>query len=217
MYEKPILAIFDFCGTLINFQTADPFIKGLSKKHSSPQRRVMEAARKFLFKTGIINGKQNKQLLLQQAAGIHTDSARKHSRRYLYEKLLPNENSKIVERMKEHIKQKDCVVIASAGYETYIRLYANHYNIEKVAATNLEKKQDWLTGKILGKDCIGEEKTRRLAEIVDLSSFDLQNSYAYTDHMSDIPLLELVGNKVVVDYGQDTYWCKELGCEIVSV
>ena len=53
-------------------------------------------------------------------------------------------------------------------------------------------------GKIVGSDCLGSEKVRRLQTIDEYRGLDLTNSYAYSDHESDLPLLELVGKPVAV-------------------
>lgn len=47
------------------------------------------------------------------------------------------------------------------------------------------------------------EKVNRLSELLDLLSFYLQNLYAYSDCVSDLPLLTLVGNRAVIDSGED--------------
>ncbi len=217
MPEKPVLALFDFCGTLINMQTANPFIMGLLKSRPSVKNRVREVARKLLKKYGMINGEQSKRLLVKQAAGIPLDFVTDYAGQYLRDILLKKENPTVVGRMEKHKERGDKVVIVSAGYENYIRLYAGHYGIDDVAATKLEEKDGVLTGKILKKDCIGEEKPRRLSKLMDLSSFDLKNSYAYGDHIFDAPLLELVGNRIVIDYGQNTDWHKTIGGKLLPV
>lgn len=217
MSDKPVLAIFDFCGTLINIQTADPFIIGLCKRHPSHKRRSLELIRKLMLKTGVLRGRKSKTFLLKQAAGIRIDAVMDYSEKYLNETLLSNENVPVVRRMKRHKERGDKIVIVSAGYECYIGLYAKHYGIPDIVTTRLEEKKGALTGNILNKDCIGTEKVRRLCEAMDLSSFDMKKSYAYTDHISDIPLLELVGNRVVVSCGRNTDWSKAMGCELLRL
>ncbi len=215
MTNKSILAIFDFCGTLINMQTADLFILGLVRQCPSLKRRILETIRISLLKTGKLRGKTHKKFLLRQASGIHCSAVTNYADRYLHETLLPNENISIVRRMKEHKELGHYVVIVSAGYENYISAYAKYHGIPSFAATKLEEKNSVLTGKILKNDCIGKEKLYRLSELLDLSSFNLQNSYAYSDHISDVPLLKLVGNRIVVDSGQDMGWCKDIRGKIL--
>lgn len=217
MTNKPTLAIFDFCGTLINMQTADPFVRGLSKSCYSIRRGALELARKALRKAGMLRGGGNKTFILRQVAGIEVKSAMEFSAKFLNTTLLPNENATVVKKIDWHKKRGDEVVIVSAGYECYIGLWAKHHGIDKIAATRLEQDNGILTGRILNKDCLGTEKVRRLSELLQLSSFDLPNSYVYTDSISDAPLLELVGNKVVIDSGQDVKWSKEMGCEVLPV
>lgn len=216
MTNKSILAIFDFCGTLINMQTANPFILGLARQYPSLKRLALEIVRISLLKTGKLRGKTHKKFLLKQASGIHCNTVTNYAHRYLHEMLLPNENMSIVRKMKEHKELGHYVVIVSAGYENYISAYAKYHGIPNFAATKLEEKNSVLTGKILKNDCIGKEKLRRLSELLDLSSFNLQNSYAYSDHISDVPLLELVGNRMVIESGQDMSWCKDIRGKILA-
>jgi len=117
MSEKPVLAIFDFCGTLINMQTADPFIIGLSKRYPSLRRRSLELIRKLILKTGVLRGQKSKTFLLKQAAGIHIDAVMDYSEKYLNETLLTNENIPVVRRMKRHKERGDKIVRESTCYE----------------------------------------------------------------------------------------------------
>ncbi len=217
MKSKRVLAIFDFCGTLVNLQTADLFIMGLSSRYPSFKRLALELMRKSLCKAGVLHGANHKKFLLRQVSGVHINAARNYAREYLLETLLPKENIPVVQQMKKHKRRGDCIVIVSAGYENYILEYARHYDITNVVATKLEKKNGILTGKILENDCFGREKLHRLSKFLDLSSFDLENSYSYSDHVSDMPLLELVGNRIIVETGKNTTWCKTAGFEILSV
>jgi phosphoserine phosphatase len=52
---------------------------------------------------------------------------------------------------------------------------------------------------------LGLEKVNQLKQL-DLNSYDLKNSYVYSDDQSDQPLFDLVGNKILVKNKQNTNW-----------
>ena len=80
----------------------------------------------------MVSVETNKNLLVKQVAGIPLSSVADYAEQYLRDILLKKENSTVVGRMKEHKRRGDRVVIVSAGYENYIRLYARHYGIDYV-------------------------------------------------------------------------------------
>ena len=95
--------------------------------------------------------------------------------------------SAIVE-LKKYITAKSEVCIVSASPENWILPWAENYGI-RVVATKLEFISGTFEGSILGKNCNGREKVRRIVEAYDLSKFD--EIIAYGDSPGDKPMLEL--------------------------
>jgi HAD superfamily hydrolase (TIGR01490 family) len=136
---------------------------------------------------------------------------------YVENELIAKENKKVVKQLLWHKKQGHIVVIVSGGFNEYINYYAKKYDVDHVIATELEISNGKFTGKISGIDCMGINKIEKLKNSISLNEYDLENSYAYSDHISDIPLLSLVGNGVGVDFGQDTRWVSLMNYEVMSV
>ena len=88
------------------------------------------------------------------------------------------------------------IFIISAGYECYIKEFYD----EKVTviANRFIFDEEYFTGEIEGNDCIGNEKIKRLSKEIDLNSIDQENSYAYSDSLSDLPLFQLVKNNYFI-------------------
>ena len=63
---------------------------------------------------------------------------------------------------------------------------------------------------------MGKNKIIKIKQHLKLDDFDLDHSYAYSDHISDIPLLNLTGHGVVVNFGQDISWALKAGYEIIN-
>lgn len=97
-----------------------------------------------------------------------------------------------LEAILEHQRQGDRIVIVSASAYDWIYSWASQYKIE-VIATQLEIKNEKLTGKIVGKNCNVQEKVNRIKEIINLS--DYEHIVAYGDSTGDIPMMNLADVK----------------------
>jgi len=76
---------------------------------------------------------------------------------------------------------------------------ASILGINYLIATELETQESILTGKVMGDLVYGERKTELIMELVKKQNFSMKGSVAYADHISDLPILELVENPVVVN------------------
>jgi len=84
-------------------------------------------------------------------------------------------------------------VLISASPHFYVAFFAEKLGIEHFAGTRYEIIGGFVSGKMDGPDCRGQEKVQRIAELVDLRSYDRMNSVAYSDSDADLPLLMLAG------------------------
>ncbi len=82
------------------------------------------------------------------------------------------------------------IVVVSASPENWLSSWAGSIGAA-LLSTRLETKTApiRLTGKILGHNCHGEEKVRRIREAYDLAGF--REIYAYGDTSGDKPMLRL--------------------------
>ena len=55
------------------------------------------------------------------------------------------------------------------------------------------------TGRLDGPFCYGEGKAQAITTLANERGIDLANSWSYSDSMSDIPMMEIVGNAVAVN------------------
>jgi HAD superfamily hydrolase (TIGR01490 family) len=55
------------------------------------------------------------------------------------------------------------------------------------------------TGRLAGPFCYGEGKAEAITSLAAQRNIDLATSWSYSDSMSDIPMMELVGNAVAVN------------------
>ena len=214
------LAIFDFCETLVAMQSADSFIDFVRDKTPSRKRNLLEFLRSFLTKLkffSVINklfpsNNIHKKLKLLQLSGIPKSTIEELSKNY-YENVLKN---KLIPKIINELKQKQSIgyriIILSGGYTIYIKHFAETVDINSndIIATDIcFDKNDICKGIFQGVDCMNKNKIIKMKKkIKDIDEFNLDASYAYSDSISDLPLLKLVGNGVAVNQ-KDQEWAQK--------
>jgi phosphoserine phosphatase len=83
-----------------------------------------------------------------------------------------------------------------------VRPLAEHLGEVGVIASRPEVEDGKYTG-ALEFYCYGEDKAVALREIAEAEGIDLASSYAYSDSITDLPMLEVVGNPVAVNPDRD--------------
>jgi len=189
------LAIFDFCDTLVNGQTADDFIYFILK-NTKPN-----LISKFII--SIINRRWvpnifgfKKKLLVFTLRGIPITKINKFSQKYCTT-LESRLNKSLIKRLIKHSNKDYDIIIVSGGYENYLKYFSiPKIKFIKIIGTRLEVNNKKLTGFIKGRDCMGEEKVKRLDANLNFNKYNLKESYAYSDSLTDMPLFNLVGNPI---------------------
>lgn len=90
--------------------------------------------------------------------------------------------------------KKDNDTVMSASYEIWILKFCKKLNIKNVISTKTDKN-----GKIIGKNCKGEEKVRRFKEMFN----DIKVDNAYSDSIKeDKPMFDIANNAYIVKNNQ---------------
>lgn len=101
--------------------------------------------------------------------------------------------------IEEHRIQGHHVVIASASPLEIVRPVARMLGAEAALSTIVGTGEDGLIDGTIRHFNHGDGKALACAELAAERGWDLTSSYAYTDSVSDLPLLELVGHPVAVN------------------
>jgi HAD superfamily hydrolase (TIGR01490 family) len=101
--------------------------------------------------------------------------------------------------MELHRANGRSIYIVSSSPEEVVRPLARHFGVSGVLATRAEVGAD---GKYTGElefYCYGEGKAQAIREAALRAGIDASGSYAYTDSITDLPMLEAVGHPVAVN------------------
>jgi HAD superfamily hydrolase (TIGR01490 family) len=117
----------------------------------------------------------------------------------LYQKkvkqLIYEDMKDIIEKHKE---QGRVIIFISNSWDAMVNDIADELKPDHWCATMVEAKEGVFTG-VVKKPCYGIYKKEYLLNLADEQDIDLKNSYAYSDHISDLPMLEAVGNSIAVN------------------
>ncbi|PAV00949.1 hypothetical protein B9T66_00715 [Helicobacter sp. TUL] len=215
---QKILAIFDFCETLVSIQSLLPYLEMVGKENPHYNGRILRLQQRILprlhryTKIPLFDFKAPRY---PQLKGMDILHARELAKEYVQKELIYKTNEKVLERLRFHQENGHTIIIVSGGLEIYITEFAKLFGIENVVAISLQEQNGILNGEIDGIHTMEYRKLYKLTQMFDMSMFDLQNSYAYSDCPSDIPLLSFVGNGVAIECGKDIQWAKIMGYKIL--
>jgi HAD superfamily hydrolase (TIGR01490 family) len=98
-----------------------------------------------------------------------------------------------------HKRENHEIILTSASLSNLIEVLRQYFGTTFAISTKLAIQEDRFTGKVSGVIAYGENKAKMAKELVQKYGMSLDGSYAYTDHTSDLPLLEMVDNPIVVN------------------
>jgi HAD superfamily hydrolase (TIGR01490 family) len=195
------LALFDVDYTLTKKETLISFFKFMLKKHPSDILYVPAAlASGSLFKLGFFNEKQAKELFLRFLKGKSVEEIDALADEFfvsVFRNILYKDG---IRRLQE-LKEKDYfIILTSASPEFYIKKLGDMLKVDKIMGTRFEIKDGIFTSKMLGHNNKGVEKVLRLYEYLNGMEIDYENSYMFSDSLSDDPLLKIVGYPYLINY-----------------
>ena len=96
-----------------------------------------------------------------------------------------------------HHAGRDVVIVSTAGTEV-VEPIGQMLGADRVIATVMVQEEGRYTGEIAFY-AYGENKAAAISELAEREGYDLGASYAYSDSVTDVPMLEAVGHPFAVN------------------
>lgn len=213
------LVVFDFCETLVDFQTADRFVDYVIEKERYKKYQWVRFITRVLVRLrviAIINKlfpKVNiaKRLKLFQIRGVKSSVISALAKDFYQQELMPRLISPLYQLLQQHIKQEDYILVISGGYAPYIEIFANEHQLQKYFATEIEITTSKVTGFFAGPDCLYEQKVIFLNQFIRDNDITFTKKIAYSDSISDLPLLTWADEAFVVSKDKSQAWARQYG------
>ena len=208
------IALFDFCETLANFQTADAYVRFV-QSNSPVTHKVTKTVYEVLNKSHLLGiprrmfpeSSMDKKWIMRQMKGRKLEEMESLAKLYYQTKIKPNLISDVVEEMKSKQKDGYKIYLISAGYGIYLKYFAEEYKVDGVISTEIAFKDGVCLGRFEGPDCMYSHKIEYIKKGIPDMHYD--EWYAYSDSITDLPMLELVGHPIVISKGKSQKWAEK--------
>ena len=124
-----------------------------------------------------------------------TREANRWCREMVVETIYPEAEQLV----REHQAAGHVVAIVSGATKFVVRPLAERLGVKHYLYTRLEVEQGRFTGRVIEPVCFEEGKIYWLQQFIDERGVDLAKSWFYTDSITDLPLMDLVGHPVAVN------------------
>ncbi len=114
-------------------------------------------------------------------------------------KLLGKVRPESKQLLERHRRQGRATYIISASPKELVEPLAKALGMTDGIGTVSEVVDGAYTGELVGPFCYGEGKVEAIKQIAVWEGFDLSQCFAYSDSISDLPMLEAVGHPVAVN------------------
>lgn len=216
------IAIFDFCETIADFQTMDPFLNEVIKIKHPYLSKVISSI--FIKKVANIctrifryfgyKGYLYKRLLVFYTKGVKENEFYLVGKSY-YEKIIKNHFIKESMELFNHLKSLNYkIFIVSGGSRYYIKWFADEYGVDQIFSAEIEMKNEKSTGKLL-VECMGEDKVTIINRYMCNEKISSPIDICISDSISDMPLLQLGEKKIIISHMQHQKWVEKDMEEII--
>lgn len=115
--------------------------------------------------------------------------------------LVPKINKSMEKVIKDAKDKNQYILMVTASPYAYMQYFKKYKYANEVIGTGLFYENSRHKNQIIGNNCKGEEKIVKIKEILLKNNIeiDFENSYAYSDSKSDMPMLRLVKHGFLVN------------------
>lgn len=195
-------AFFDLDKTIIATSSSLAFSKPFQAGGLITRRAVLRTVyAQFVFLTGGADHDQMekmRQFMSSLVAGWDVATVREIVADTLHNVVDPLVYDEAVSLIEEHkAAGRDVVIVSSSGADV-VDPIGEMLGADRVVATRLEIAEGRYTGDI-EYYAYGPEKAHAIEELADARGYDLAECFAYSDSITDLPMLEAVGHPSVVN------------------
>lgn len=196
-------AFFDLDKTIIAKSSMLAFSKTFRHHGLLNRRALVHAAyAQVVFQlVGADEGKMEKirQVALDLTKGWNHDDVMELVRETLHDVVVPIIYEDAVELIEKHKANGLYVVIISSAPAEVVEPIAHHLGVDNFVATTARLDEDGNYSGELEFYSYGSFKSQAVQRLADEFNLDLEESFAYSDSITDVPLLQCVGHPVAVN------------------
>lgn len=211
------ITLFDLDGTITKKDTFIPYLTGLmARNFNTITITPLLAYHLARYLLNRIDNNQLKQIFLSTIISrCDKSTLSEWTKKYVRTILEYNITDDALHHILE-AKNIGRVFLVTASIDEYVIPLSKELNIDEVICTSMKRNESGeLSGEILGQNCFGEEKLNRVLEWINTTKYKGTIS-SYSDHHSDIPLLEFSHNAIAVNPTKELLkYCEKENLDVV--
>nr|WP_109326371.1 HAD-IB family hydrolase [Rhodococcus oxybenzonivorans] len=197
-----VAAFFDLDKTIIAKSSTLAFSRPFFDQGLINRRSVLKSSyAQFLF---LLSGADHDQMermrayLTSMCTGWNVEQVRAVVAETLHDIVDPLVFAEAADLMADHKLRGHDVVVVSASGEEVVTPIAEALGATRSIATRMAVKEGLYTGEVEFY-CYGEGKVEAIVELAEKNGYDLSSCYAYSDSVTDLPMLTAVGHPTAVN------------------
>jgi HAD superfamily hydrolase (TIGR01490 family) len=193
-------AFFDVDKTILAENSGTLYLRALYDRGEVDWSTLLRNLGSYVqYKLNLLDLDRWTKSTMSQFKGRSERALVREANRWFVDYVRPTIYPEAQELVSEHEHRGHVVALVSGATKFVLRPLAEHLGIRHIMHTHLEVHEGRFTGRVIDPICFGEGKIYWLQQLIERESIDLARSYFYTDSITDLPLLELVGNPQVVN------------------
>lgn len=195
------LALFDLDNTILKGQSQKMLVRYLFKsKKIKITFLIYIYFWFFLYKLGLIKDViKIREKSFKICRGWSKEYTKKILDDFLNLYIKPNFYKEALEIIEFHKNNNAVLILISSSLFPLIELIGEYLKFDFIFATELKINNNLYTGEIEGNVVYGDFKKYKINNFIKDNNLSLENSYCYADHYSDVSLLNLVDNPIVIN------------------
>jgi HAD superfamily hydrolase (TIGR01490 family) len=193
-------AFFDMDKTLIAENSGALFMRYRYEQGQLSGWELASGLAAYLrYKVGVLDIRAWTADAMKQFAGESERALTREANVWFEERVAPTLYPEAEEIVRRHLKDGHVVAIVSGATKYVVKPLAARLGVKHILYTRLEVEHGRFTGRVIEPICFEEGKIYWLQQLVEEQNIDLAKSWFYSDSVTDLPLLELVGHPVVTN------------------
>jgi HAD phosphoserine phosphatase-like hydrolase, family IB len=188
------IIVYDFDKTIYNGETSTDFMLFFLKRNPKYIIRIFNALYSLVYYKK--NLKKSKEIFFKILNGLDIKFLKEEINEF-WKVKKDKIFSWVYDEIFENKKIADELILISATPSIFLDGISKELGFDKLLSTEFENLNEVFNSKIIGANCKGEEKVRRLNNYIS----DYNILKFYSDSMSDKPLFDLAVEKIFVNKG----------------
>jgi len=193
-------AFFDMDKTLIAENSGSLYMRYRYQRGEISGLDLVKGIGAYLqYKLGILDIRNWTKTMMVQFRGQSEAELEAEARKWFDELVVQTIYPEAEALVRRHEAEGHVVAIVSGATKFVVRPLAQRLGIEHLLYTRLEVEDGCFTGRVIEPICFEEGKIYWLQQFIEEHGIDLAKSWFYTDSITDLPLLDLVGHPVATN------------------